>query len=143
LALGRGFGLYLSLAVAVANRDLTGLFRLGDLTHEIDVQQSVLEVGVLDLDMVGKLEDALKSARGDALVEHLTVLFFLDLLGALDRQRIFFRLDRKLVFAEAGNRDGYSVIVLTRALDIVGRVARSRLKPSSIENRRSKPTVER
>ena len=78
--------------------------------------------------MVGKLEDALKSARGDALVEHLTVLFFLDLLGALDRQRIFFRLDRKLVFAEAGNRDGYSVIVLTRALDIVGRVARSRLE---------------
>ena len=28
------------------------------------MQQSILEVGVLDLDMVGKLEDALKSARG-------------------------------------------------------------------------------
>ena len=78
--------------------------------------------------MVGKLEDALKSAGSDALIEHLAVLFFLDLLGALDRERIFFHLDRKLVFAEAGNRDGYSVIVLTRALDIVGRVARSRLE---------------
>src|SRR5215475_12364664 len=127
-ASGRGFGFNLGLGFAVANRDLTRLFCLGDFAHEIYVQQSVLEVGVLDLDVVGKLEDALKSARGDALIEHFAVLFFLDLLGALDRQRIFFRLNRKLVFAEAGNRDGYSVLILTRALDIVGRVARSRLE---------------
>src|SRR5262249_33220925 len=58
LALGRGFGLNLDLGFAVANRDLTRLFRLGDLAHEIYVQRSVLEVAVLDFNIVSNLEDA-------------------------------------------------------------------------------------
>src|SRR6476646_181115 len=75
-ALGRSLGLNLGLGFAVATRDLTRLFCLGDFAHEIYVQQTVLEAGVLDLDVVGKLEDALKSARGDALIEHFAVLLF-------------------------------------------------------------------
>src|SRR5262245_44062719 len=124
--LGR-FGVYrLGLGFTVADRDLTRLFGLGDFAHKIDVQQSILEAGVLDLYMIGKLENALESTCGDTLIEYFAGLFFLDLLAAFDRQRVFFRLDRKLVFAEAGNSDGDAVVVLTGALDVVGRVARSR-----------------
>ena len=120
-----------------------GFLRLGDFAHQIDVQQSVLEGRALDLDVVGKLEDALESARGDALIEHVTVLLFLHLLGALDRQRVLFRFDRKFVLAEAGDRDGDAVFVFAGALDVIGRVTRGGSNPSSIENSRSKPTVER
>ena len=143
--LRRGFGVdHLRLGVAVADRDLARLLGLGDFAHEIDVQQSVLEARALDLDMVGELEDALERARRDALVEHLAVLLFLGLLGALDRQRVLFRLDRQVVLAEAGDRDGDAVLVLAGPLDVVGRIARrATSNPSSIENSRSKPTVER
>src|SRR5262245_46512716 len=93
VALGR-FGFDdLGLCFTVADRDLARLLCLGDFAHEVDVQQSVLKARVLDLDMIGKLEDALKGARGDALVKYLAVLLFLDLLVAFNRQRIFFRLD--------------------------------------------------
>src|SRR5262249_12326926 len=58
-ALGR-FGLDdLGLGFAVPDRDLTRLLGFRNLADEIDVQQAVLEAGVLDLDMVGQLEDAL------------------------------------------------------------------------------------
>src|SRR5262245_8326261 len=132
LALGR-LGLdNLGLGLAIADRDLARLFRRRDFAHEIDVQQSVLEARALDLHMVGKLEDALEGASGNALIEHFAVLFFLSLLGALDRQGVFFRFDREFVLAEAGNRDSDAVIVLTSPLDVVGRVAWSGLE--SIEH---------
>jgi hypothetical protein len=92
------------------------------------VQQSILEARALDLDVVGKLEDALKSARGDALIEHFAVLLFLRLFGALDRQRVFFRFDRQVFLAETGDRDCDAVVVLTSPLDVVGRIARSCLE---------------
>src|SRR6476646_10380307 len=117
-----------SFGLAVADRNLARFLCLGDFAYEIDVQKSVLEARVLDQDVIGKLEDALESARGDALIEDLTTLFFLGLLRALDRQRVFFRLDGKLVFAEAGDRDGDAVVVLTGTLDVVRRVTRSGLK---------------
>ena len=53
----------LALRVAVADRDRARLHRLGDLAHEIDVQEAVLEARALHLDMVGELEAALESAR--------------------------------------------------------------------------------
>ena len=84
--------------------------------------------GALDLDVVGKLEHALESASGDALVEHLADVLFLHLLLALDGQRVFLRLDRQLVLAEAGDGYGDAIVVLAGALDVVGRVARSGLK---------------
>ncbi len=78
--------------------------------------------------MVGQLEDPLERAGCDALVKHLAVLLFLGLFAAFDRQRVFFRLDRKVVLAEAGYCNGNAIVVLTGALDIVGRVARSSFK---------------
>src|SRR5262249_35585200 len=43
------------LRLAVADRDLARLLRLGNLTHEVDVQESVLEARALDMDVVGEL----------------------------------------------------------------------------------------
>src|SRR6266481_4363382 len=87
------------LGLAIADWDLAGLLRLGNLTHEIDVQESVLERRALDLDVVGKLEDALERAGRDALIEHLAaVLLVLRLFLAFDRQRVFLRFDRKLAW---------------------------------------------
>src|SRR6266566_2456164 len=81
------------LRLAIADRDLARLLRLGNLAHEIDVQESVLEGRTLDLDIVGKLEDALERASRDALIEHLAVvLLVLRLFLAFDRQRVFFVL---------------------------------------------------
>src|SRR5207245_3678797 len=86
------------LRLAIADRDLARLLRLGNLAHEIDVQESVLEGRTLDLDIVGKLEDAFERTRRDALIEHLTaVLLVLRLFLAFDRQRVFLRFDRKFV----------------------------------------------
>src|SRR5262249_9721088 len=117
------------LRLAIADRDLAGLLRLGNLTHEIDVQESILEGRALDLDVVGKLEDALERAGRDALIEHLAaVLLVRRLFLAFDRQRVFLRFDRKLVLAEAGHRHRDTIGVLAGALDIVGRIARSGLK---------------
>src|SRR5262245_6810541 len=117
------------LAVAVADRDLARLLRLGNLAHEIDVQESVLEARALHLDVVGKLEDALERAGRDALIEHLTDgLLVLRLFLAFDRQRVFLRFDRKLVLAEAGHRHRDAVGILAGPLDVVGRIARSGLE---------------
>src|SRR6266481_1017939 len=117
------------LGLAIADWDLAGLLRLGNLTHEIDVQESVLERRALDLDVVGKLEDALERAGRDALIEHLAaVLLVLRLFLAFDRQRVFLRFDRKLVLAEAGHRHRDTIGVLAGALDVVGRIARSGLE---------------
>src|SRR5882757_10736993 len=84
----RRFGLDHLGLLTIPDPDLARLLRLGNLAHEIDVQESVLQRRALDLDVVGKLEDALERARRDALIEHLAaVLLVLQLLFALDRQR--------------------------------------------------------
>src|SRR5947199_3728743 len=117
------------LRLAIADRDLARLLRLGNLAHEIDVQESVLEGRTLDLDIVGKLEDALERASRDALIEHLAVvLLVLRLFLAFDRQRVFFRSDRKLVLAKAGDCHRDAVGILAGPLDVVGRIARSGLE---------------
>src|ERR1700737_2915491 len=120
-----GFGLD-HLWRRAADGGLARLLRLGDLAHEINVQEAVLERRTLDLDVVGELEDALESTRRDALIKHLAgLLLVLGLFLALDRQRVFLRLDRKVLLAEAGDCNRDAVGVLARALDVVGRIARS------------------
>src|SRR5262249_33120106 len=115
--------------LTVADRDLAGLLGLGNLAHEIDVQEPVLEGRALHLDVIGELEDALERARRDALIEHLTaVLLVVGALLALDRQSVLFRFDRKLVLAEAGNRHRDAIGVFAGALDVVGRIARRGLE---------------
>src|SRR5439155_12301321 len=80
---------HLGRTVAAADADLARLHRLGNLAHEINVQESVLEMRALDLDMVGELEHALEGARGDTLIEGLALLLVgLGLFLAADRQRV-------------------------------------------------------
>ena len=52
-----------------ADTDLARLHRLGDLADQVDQQQAVLQVGALDLDMVGKPEAPLERAGGDAAID--------------------------------------------------------------------------
>src|ERR1700755_568776 len=56
---------------ARADRNRARLLRLGNFANEIDVEQAVLERGVLHLHEVGKLEYTLEGARGDAAIQHL------------------------------------------------------------------------
>src|SRR5262249_39706143 len=127
-ALLRSFGLD-HLGLTVADRDLARPLGFRNLAHEIDVQETVLEAGALDVDVVGKLEDALEGASRDALVEHPPArLLVLLLLLALDRQRVLLDLDREVILAEAGHRYRDAVGVLAGALDVVGRIARSGLE---------------
>ena len=109
------------------------------------MQETVLEGRALHLDVVGKLELALESARRDALIEHLAGVSCLTCFSPLMVSVFSFDLDRQFVLAEAGDGDGDAIVVLAGALDVVGRVARRGFSRSlsSIENSRSKPTVER
>src|SRR5437762_1190067 len=120
----RSVGHLRSLRAGV-DRNAARLLGLGDLADEIDVEQAVLERGVLHLHEIGKLEDALEGTRGDAAVEHFGIVLAV-LVGsflALDRQRVFLRDDRKLALREAGDRNADAVGVLAGALDIVGGIA--------------------
>ena len=94
-------------ALRPRDRNAAGLLGLGDLADEIDVEQAVLERGVLHLHEIGKLEGALEGARGDAAVEHFGLVLAVLVGGflALDRQRVFLRDDGKLVLGEAGDRN--------------------------------------
>ena len=47
-------------------RDRPRLHRLRNLVHKVDVQEPVLQPRAFDLDMLGELVVALKSARGNA-----------------------------------------------------------------------------
>src|SRR5262249_30823922 len=113
------------LDMAIADLDPARLLGLGDLPDEVDVQETVPQRRALHLDMVGKLEDALERARGDALVEGLALLLLgLRLLLAADRQLALPGLDVEVGLQEAGHRDRNAVVVLAGPLDIVGRVTR-------------------
>src|SRR5262249_1621101 len=137
---GRLLGVeYLGRAV---DRHAPRLHGLGDLAHEVDVEQPILEGSALDLDVVGELEAALESPRSDALIEHLAgLLALLHLLLAANGQRVFLDLDRQLGLGEAGYRDGNAIGVLTGTLDVVGRVARCRLEAGCLIEQREQ-TVE-
>src|SRR5580700_4413370 len=124
-----------SLAV-VADRDRARLLGLGDLAHQVDVQETVLEARAFHLDEIGELEHALKSARRDALIEHLAaVAFVLGVFLAADGQRVLFGYDGQLRLIEARDRDGNAVRILAGPLDIVGRIAGSGALEALIEQR--------
>src|ERR1700733_3336482 len=84
----------LAVCFAIPDRDRARLFRLGDLAHQINMQETVLEARALHLDEVGELEHTLEGTGGDALIEHFTaLLFLLGVFLAADGQRIFFGYD--------------------------------------------------
>src|ERR1043165_3359188 len=126
----------LGLGLAVADRNLARLFRLGKLAHELHVQETVFELCAGDLDVIRKLEAALEGTGRDALIEHLTLgLVALLLLLAADRERVFLGFDRQIALGEARNRDRDAIGVIAGPLDVVGRVGRGLLEAGAIEHR--------
>ncbi len=101
------------------------------------MEQAILERSVLHLHKVGKLELALEGARRDAAIEHFGCLAVL--VGgflALDRQGVFLGDDRDFILREAGDGDRNPEVVLTGALDVVGRIARRAVAVRLIEQRK-------
>src|SRR5690348_2874155 len=85
------------------------------------MEQAILELGALDLDMLGQLELALESAPGDALMQIGGLGRIFALAG--DGQHAIGDFDAEILFRKAGGGDGDAIIILVAALDIVGRVA--------------------
>src|SRR5690606_3105838 len=97
-----GLGLRLDLLVSLArpDGDRPGPHTLGEVPNEVDVEQAVLEVGRLDLHVVGELEPALEGARRDPAVQEapLAVLVLgFGLLLAADAERAFLHIDLDLI----------------------------------------------
>src|SRR3546814_1253527 len=69
LALEHLRGLFAARLVARSDGDAPRLHGLGDLAHQCDGEQAVLELGAGHLDVVGEVEAALEGASGDAAVE--------------------------------------------------------------------------
>ena len=87
------------------------------------MQQAVLQARGLDLDMLGKLETALKAAAGNALVQQRRGGLFGLVTLAADGQDTVLHVHGKLLFGKAGDRQSDAVIVFVAALDVVGRIA--------------------
>src|SRR5580704_14330961 len=105
--------------------DRPSLHRLWNLAHEVDVEEPVLQARAVDLDIIGELEATLEGSRGNALVEHLPgLILVVGLLLAPDRQPILLHLDREISVGEAGDCDRDAIGVLSRPLDIIGRIVR-------------------
>src|SRR5262245_45790574 len=62
------------LCLSVADRNHPRLQPLGYVANELNVQETVLEVGTPDLHVVGQLEAPLEAASGDAAMEELSLL---------------------------------------------------------------------
>src|SRR4029079_13450222 len=87
------------------------------------MKETVLDLGTLHLDMVGKPEATLEAAGGDSLMEKFNlVLLLLALAG--DGQGPFLDLDVEIGRAEACDRHGDAVGILAGSLDIVGGIGR-------------------
>src|SRR6185437_9178257 len=105
--------------LGLADRDGARLLGLGNLAHQVDVQEAVLADRPGHDDMVGELEATLEGAGCDALVEHVALLVLLGLLRSAYGQRVLAGLDRELALAEAGDREGDPVGVLAGPLDVI------------------------
>ncbi|MBA5745485.1 hypothetical protein H3289_28235, partial [Escherichia coli] len=70
----------------------------------VDMQQAVLKRRAFDEDVVGKLEPALESAGGNALMQifGLGLTLSRDLLAA-NGERLFLHFDGQVLLGEAGN----------------------------------------
>src|SRR5947209_2856512 len=126
----------LGLRLAVADRNLARLFRLGDLAHEVNVQEAIRELRAGNLDIVGKLEAALERAGRDALIEHLALVLGLLLFLTFHGERVFLGLDRQFVLGKARDRNRDTVGVFAGTFDVIGWVSGSRaVKAGAIEHR--------
>src|SRR5437868_5162757 len=109
------------LRLRSADIDLLRLHRLGDLTLELDREQTVLDVRATDLDMVGQREAPLERAgRNPAIDVVVALLFGFVLLAAGNDQHVLLGRDVELVGLEPRDRQLDSIIIIAE-LDQVER----------------------
>ncbi|GGW75832.1 hypothetical protein GCM10007391_05280 [Alteromonas halophila] len=79
------------------------------------MQQSVFHIGGQYFNVIAQLELAFKITLGDPFVQVLAfaTLFLFGLFLTGNGQRIFLHLNVDVVFAEAGNRHGNAIFILT------------------------------
>src|ERR1700730_11075443 len=103
-----------------------GLHGFRNLTHQIDMQESVLQSRGLHLDKVGEPKYALKRPCRNALIKNFGLPGIGSvLLLALHGQCVFLRLDGKLGLGKSRNCDRDAIRILARPFDIVGRIRRT------------------
>src|SRR4051794_40568694 len=115
-------------ALGPADVDLLGLHRLGDLAHQLDRQQPVLEVRAFDLDMVGEREAALERAGCDSAIDVIVALLLaFVVLAAGDDQHVLLRGDVDLVGLEPGDRELDAIVVIAELDEVERRIILLRL----------------
>jgi hypothetical protein len=85
------------------------LHGLGNLANQLDPKQSVIERGVLDLDVVRKVELPFETAGRNSPVEEFPLGFFG--FTALDRDDVVLGGDRNIVRRETRDRQRNLVMV--------------------------------
>ena len=110
--------------VLTADLDPAWFHGLGYLAHQVDMQETVLQIGTVDPHIVGQLVGAFEVAVGDATMQVLAVgdvgIFSTD-----DLEQVFLGLDVDFLGTEACDSQGNPVLVLARRLDVVRRVTAS------------------
>src|SRR3981081_3165105 len=106
------------------------LHGLRQLTHQLDLQETVFQRCACDLDIVGEVELAPERTSRDALEQVLviTVLY----LAAFHGQHVLLCRDGDLLRLETGQSDRDAIVVLTDACDVVGRIVVLALQPERI-----------
>src|SRR5438270_6359614 len=97
--------------------DLARLHGFGNLAHQFDHQQAVLETRALDLDMVGECELPFERSCRDTAIQEVPPFPFS--LAALEREHVLLGRQRDFIRAEAGQRHRNPEAVLVHAFDIV------------------------
>src|SRR5215472_8480211 len=117
-----------------------GLHGLRNLTHQVNVQETVLELRRLHFDKVGKPKYALKRPSRNALIKNFRLPGIgYGLLLALHRQCVFLCLNGKLGLRESRDRDGDAIGVLVRPFDVVRRVGRTAFEARRFVEQRKQP----
>ena len=101
------------LPVSISMR--RGFIASGNLPHELDFEQAVVERSTLDLDVVFEIELALEGSRRDALIQELMIWSGLGLpigLVAANSQLVLLSRDRDLVRREAGDSQRNPIAIL-------------------------------
>ena len=121
LALILNFGLRLTLDLrsrACVDLDLARLHRVRNLTHQIDGEQTILQVRVLDTHEIGQLEAALERARRDSHVQEVAVAIPVFRFAARDHEKVLPRRDVDLIRLEAGDSHRNPIAVVTDLFDV-------------------------
>src|SRR5688500_4795406 len=93
---------------------------LGDFSHELDLQQTILECRAFDLDVVGEIKDPLERARRDPLVQVILIGRFR--LASFNGEHVLFGRHRNFNRRETGQRQRYLVAVFRLPLDVIWRI---------------------